>query len=66
MAYAIVEVDGDGDKFYLNHSCMSSLSFGSEDMAWTTNDKEKADLMLFKVEKKRGGADSEYDIEEIW
>jgi len=40
----------EGEKtYYLNHSCLNTLSFGSRDMAWTTDDHEKAQLMLFKV-----------------
>ena len=46
-----------GDIFYLNHSTLSSLSFGSQDMAWTTDDREKAELMLFKVCSKKNETD---------
>lgn len=46
--YTVIQKDENGDLFYLNHSCMSTLSFGSEDMAWTTDDKEKAELMADK------------------
>jgi len=53
--YAIIEHSEDGP-FYLNHSCLSSLSFGSEDMAWTTSDHEKAELMLDKVERNNFGS----------
>lgn len=53
----------DGDTFYLNHSALSSLSFGSEDMAWGTDDCEKAELMLFKVETRY--PDRIIDITEI-
>lgn len=37
--YTIIE-KWRGDVFYLNHAYLSSLSFGSADMAWTTDDKE--------------------------
>lgn len=63
--YAIVETSDEGETFYLNHSCMSTLSFGSEDMAWTTDDHEKAELMLDKVERVKGTAFSEFDITEF-
>ncbi len=62
--YAIVDTS-EGDFSYLNHSCMSTLSFGSEDMAWTTEDHEKAQLMLDKVEHVKGTAFSEFDIMEF-
>ena len=52
--YAIIETCNK-ETFYLNHSCMSTLSFGSEDMAWTTEDHEKAELMLDKVESVHDG-----------
>jgi len=51
--YAIA-YEEDGEIFFLNHSCMSSLSFGSEDMAWTTEDKEKAELMACRVFDQTG------------
>ena len=54
--YAIVDRSveiGEGEELlYLNHSCLGSKSFGSEDMAWTTNDYDKAKLMLESVENK--------------
>lgn len=62
--YAIIEIS-EGETFYLNHSCMSSLSFGSEDMAWTTEDHEKAELMLDKVERVKGTAFSEFEVMEL-
>ena len=33
------------ETFYLNHSCLNSLSFGSEEMAWTTEDRTEAEMM---------------------
>jgi len=51
MTFAIVETSGT-DTFFLNHSCMSTLSFGSEDMAWTTDDAEKADCMLTRCQRR--------------
>lgn len=51
MTFAIVQTDNN-EQFYLNHSCMSSLSFGSEDMAWTTEDAEKADCMLERCQRR--------------
>jgi hypothetical protein len=65
--YAIVQIDENGDLFYLNHACMNTLSFGSEDMAWTTVDREKAQLMAEKCEQ-RGccfNAGCTIDVEEI-
>ncbi len=64
MSYMIKQTHTDGDTSYLNHSCMSSLSFGSADMAWMADDKEKANLMLFKVEAKKGNAESTFEVEE--
>ncbi|MCK5607654.1 hypothetical protein KAR91_37565 [Candidatus Pacearchaeota archaeon] len=49
-----VAYEEDEDIFYLNHSCMSTLSFGSEDMAWTTEDREKAELMADKIGMRHG------------
>lgn len=40
---------GDDTNYYLNHAYLWSLSFGPEEMAWTTDDKEKAKLMHDKV-----------------
>lgn len=62
--YTIVEHWRD-EVFYLNHSALSTLSFGSLDMAWATDDRQKAELMLYKVEHIKGGAESEYSIESI-
>jgi len=39
------------EHFYLNHAYLSSCAFGSLDMAWSTEDKEKAELMLYKVQQ---------------
>lgn len=73
MSYTIIQKDYFEDNkdepeiFYLNHAYLGSLSFGSEDMAWTTDDKEKAELMLEKCEAKASrlfGAYSEFDIQE--
>ena len=44
--YRDVYEDEDGTIFYLNHSCLSSMSFGSEDMAWTTESELEAEGML--------------------
>ena len=49
-----VSYEEDGEQFFLNHSCMSSLSFGSEDMAWVTEDRDKAELMAYKVQADTG------------
>ena len=67
--YTVIQIDENGDTFYLNHSCMSSLSFGSEDMAWLTEDKEKAELMLYKCQDKAehlGGAYTEMKVIELY
>lgn len=57
--YAIIQKDefeeNDEEIFYLNHAYLSSLTFGSEEMAWTTDDKEKADLMCEKCERESEG-----------
>ena len=54
--YAIVETDingdileDDGHRFYLNHSTLSSMSFGSLDMAWTTHSKLEAEGMAARL-----------------
>jgi len=39
-------------ELYLNHSCLNTLSFGSEDMAWTTNYMHEAVSMLKRCKKK--------------
>lgn len=70
--YAIIQKDGfseeDREIFYLNHAYLSSLSFGSEDMAWTTEDKEKAELMLERCEHSAGrlfSAYTEFEVMEL-
>ncbi len=60
----IIEIS-NADTFYLNHSCMSSLSFGSEEMAWTTDDREKAELMLDKVKTRKAGSESVFEISSL-
>ncbi len=60
--FTIVRIE-DNEIFYLNHSCMSTHSFGSEEMAWTTKDREKAELMLFKVQN--GNTESVVEIQEF-
>jgi hypothetical protein len=54
--FAIVETDiygnileDEGHKFYLNHSTLSSMSFGSLDMAWTANSKLEAEGMAARL-----------------
>lgn len=49
--YAI-EKNENGDISYLNHAYLNSKSFGSDDMAWLTEDFEKANLMLESVKNK--------------
>ncbi len=46
--FTVMQKDKEGNEFYLNHSCMGTLSFGSEDMAWTTLDMDYAELMADK------------------
>jgi len=46
--YALIDENG----FFLNHSTLSTMSSGSIDMAWTTEDKEKAELMQERGEHK--------------
>lgn len=58
--YAIIETDhngepliSDGCTFYLNHSCLGSMSFGSEDMAWTCDHRLEAEGMLAQVRRHK-------------
>lgn len=60
--HTIIRLDRDGDVFHLNHSCLSSLSFGSEDMAWTTDDLAEAEAMLKRVEEKHADSDALFMI----
>lgn len=53
---AIIETDINGDspedegeRCYLNHSCLSSMSFGSLDMAWTTTSRLEAEGMAARL-----------------
>ena len=52
MTYAIIETDIYGripesadDRCYLNHAYLGSMSFGSLDMAWTTDSQLEAEGM---------------------
>lgn len=54
--YAIIECDINGnipededEQCYLNHSCLSSMSFGSLDMAWTTCNPLAAERMASRL-----------------
>jgi len=49
----VIVMKTENNTFYLNHAYLNSMDFGSEDMAWTTNDLEKARLMLFKIKTKK-------------
>jgi len=60
VRYAIVEADTqgepievDGCRFYLNHAYLGSMSFGSEDMAWTTDNELAAEGMAARVAAHR-------------
>jgi len=64
MSYMIEQTHDDGEKSYLNHAYMSTLSFGSPDMAWMTEDREKADLMLFKVLTKNSANTKIFEVVE--
>lgn len=56
-----------GEEFYLNHSTMSSLSFGSPEMAWNTNDLDIAEMMMARcIEKHNDEAEYEYDLETVY
>jgi hypothetical protein len=62
MTYAIIETDANGnipdeeeERCYLNHSCLSSMSFGSLDMAWTTESHLEAEGMQARIARKHGG-----------
>lgn len=52
MPYAIIQTDIAGaipdkedDYCFLNHSCLSSMSFGSPEMAWTGTAAEAMDMI---------------------
>lgn len=60
-----IAYDYEGETFYLNHSCLSSCSFGSEDMAWATDDREKADLMLDRVNTRNPEEGAEAEVREF-
>ena len=63
--YTIIQSE-QGDTFYLNEAYMSTLAFGSEEMAWTTEDLEKAELMLYRVISAHGYDDDlEFSIMEL-
>jgi len=65
--YTIIQHHHEHDEtFYLNHSCLSTKSFGSEDMAWTTEDYEKAELMLESVEHKHKGSNSSFKVIQLY
>lgn len=64
VQHTIIETTEGGEKFYLNHSCMSSLSFGAEEMAWTTDDLGEAIAMLFKVRERHSEENSTFEIVE--
>lgn len=56
IMYAIVETDINGvtpedpdDHCYLNHAYLSSMSFGSIDMAWTGNTRLEAEGMASRL-----------------
>ena len=50
----IVRTSGK-DVFYLNHAYLTSLSFGSLDMAWTTARHSEAAAMLARCRAKHKG-----------
>jgi len=56
--YALIDDNGH----YLNHSTLGTMSTGAEDMAWTTEDREKAELMQDKAEAKG----TSLEIVELW
>ena len=58
--YAIIETDINGDvpenpddRCYLNHAYLSSMSFGSLDMAWTGKSKLEAEGMAARLTGKK-------------
>ena len=53
------EINNKEEKFYLNHSCLSSLSFGSEEMAWVSEDRTEAEMMYEACVTKHPDADLE-------
>ncbi len=61
MLYSIV-VRENKEFSFLNHSCMNTLSFGSHDMAWLTNNPETANNMLQRVKQKHAGDNRDYEI----
>lgn len=60
-----IAYDYEGETFYLNHAYISSCSFGSEDMAWVTDDREKAELMLDRVNTRNPEEGAESEIREF-
>lgn len=65
MQHTITETTEDGERFHLNHSCMSSLSFGAEEMAWSTDDLGVAEEMLESVREKHNDSSSTFTLEEL-
>lgn len=53
-----------GDKFYLNHAYIGSMSFGSEGMMWTGSHEDATD-MLKRAKKTHKGKYYRFSIEEI-
>jgi hypothetical protein len=71
--FIIIECDADGnsdpESSYLNHSCLSTFAFGSQDMAWTGTTDLEAEGMAARIEAKRhdGGCEApeHYKIMEV-
>ncbi|OQX10476.1 MAG: hypothetical protein BWK73_20015 [Thiothrix lacustris] len=63
-SYRIANRTKDGT-FYLNHAYLSSLSFGAEDMAWSTESYREAVDMLKRVKVAKRGERRVFKIEEL-
>ena len=59
-----IEADED-DRCYLNHSCLSSFSFGSFDMAWLADSELEAEGMLARINRAQK-AGPNLDIVEVF
>lgn len=53
------------ETYYLNHSCMHTLSFGCEEMAWTTENEAEAEIMLQKVIETHDDESRDFHIMEL-
>ena len=68
--YAIIETDITGnipaderERCYLNHAYLSSMAFGSLDMAWTTDNRLAAEGMAARL---AGDKYRHHEIIDLW